>query len=120
MIDRMTAGDPAHQAFLLLRTVFTVAPILFGLDKFVNLMTDWPTHLAPFPTPLKPLPTPLPNQCTPNTINCALTSTPNKKHITNTAVGHADHATAIKNTISDVADTNVHRAGRREERQKKK
>lgn len=37
----------AHQAFLLLRTVFTVAPILFGLDKFVGLLTDWPQYLAP-------------------------------------------------------------------------
>ena len=34
--------DPAQQAFLLLRIVFTVAPIAFGLDKFVNLLTDWP------------------------------------------------------------------------------
>ncbi len=34
------AADPAHQAFLLLRTAFTVAPILFGLDKFVGLLTD--------------------------------------------------------------------------------
>jgi len=42
------AADPAHQAFLLLRTVFTVAPILFGLDKFFNLMTHWPTYLAPW------------------------------------------------------------------------
>jgi hypothetical protein len=41
-------GDPAQQAFLLLRTVFTVAPIAFGLDKFVNLLTDWPGYLAPF------------------------------------------------------------------------
>jgi hypothetical protein len=32
----------------LLRTVFTVAPILFGLDKFANLMTDWPMYLAPW------------------------------------------------------------------------
>lgn len=38
--------DPSYQAFLLLRTVFTVAPILFGLDKFANLMTDWPMYLA--------------------------------------------------------------------------
>ena len=37
----------AHQAFLLLRTVFTVAPILFGLDKFVGLLTDWEQYLAP-------------------------------------------------------------------------
>lgn len=28
--------DPAYQAFTLLRAVFTVAPILFGLDKFSN------------------------------------------------------------------------------------
>src|SRR5215204_1935788 len=42
------AGDPAQQAFLLLRTVFTVAPIAFGLDKFANLLTDWPGYLAPF------------------------------------------------------------------------
>ena len=40
--------DPSYQAFLLLRTVFTVAPILFGLDKFTNLMTDWPMYLAPW------------------------------------------------------------------------
>lgn len=44
----LTRTDPAHQAFLLLRTVFTVAPILFGLDKFTNLLTDWPGYLAPF------------------------------------------------------------------------
>jgi uncharacterized membrane protein YphA (DoxX/SURF4 family) len=40
--------DPSYQASLLLRTVFTVAPILFGLDKFTNLMTDWPRYLAPW------------------------------------------------------------------------
>ncbi len=45
---RTTAADPAHQAFLLLRTVFTVAPIAFGLDKFANLLTDWPGYLAPW------------------------------------------------------------------------
>jgi hypothetical protein len=38
--------DPAQQAFLLLRTVFTIAPIAFGLDKFTNLLTDWPHYLA--------------------------------------------------------------------------
>ena len=41
------AADPARQAFLLLRTVFTVAPVLFGLDKFTNLLTDWTGYLAP-------------------------------------------------------------------------
>jgi hypothetical protein len=45
---RTTAADPAHQAFLLLRTVFTVAPIAFGLDKFANVLTFWPKYLAPW------------------------------------------------------------------------
>ncbi len=40
--------DPAAQAFLLLRLAFTVAPILFGLDKFANVLTDdWTRYLAP-------------------------------------------------------------------------
>ena len=43
-----TLTDPGRQAFLLLRTVFTVAPIAFGLDKFANLLTDWPGYLAPW------------------------------------------------------------------------
>ena len=32
-------------AFLLLRSAFTVAPIVFGLDKFTNLLTDWTQYL---------------------------------------------------------------------------
>lgn len=39
---------PAGQAYALLRTVFTVAPILFGLDKFAEVLTDdWERYLAP-------------------------------------------------------------------------
>jgi hypothetical protein len=34
--------------------VFTVAPILFGLDKFTKLMTDWPAYLAPWINGLVP------------------------------------------------------------------
>src|SRR3569832_2085628 len=48
------AGSPAQQAFLLLCTVFTVAPIVFGLDKFTNLLTDWPGYLAPWIDDLVP------------------------------------------------------------------
>ncbi|MFC5264760.1 hypothetical protein ACFPJ1_21820 [Kribbella qitaiheensis] len=48
LVDREALSDPGYQAFLLLRTVFTVAPILFGLDKFANLLTDWPQYLAPW------------------------------------------------------------------------
>ena len=36
----------AHQAFWLLRIGFTVAPILFGLDKFFNWSVEWPDYLA--------------------------------------------------------------------------
>jgi uncharacterized membrane protein YphA (DoxX/SURF4 family) len=46
--SREELSDPAYQAFLALRTVFTVAPIVFGLDKFANLLTDWPGYLAPW------------------------------------------------------------------------
>jgi hypothetical protein len=39
--------DPAVQAFLIMRIAFTVAPILFGLDKFVNVLTDdWTRYLS--------------------------------------------------------------------------
>ena len=39
--------DPAYQAFWLLRIGFTVAPILFGLDKFTHLLVNWDRYLAP-------------------------------------------------------------------------
>jgi hypothetical protein len=42
-----TGADRAgREAFWILRAAFTVAPILFGLDKFANVMTDWPKYLA--------------------------------------------------------------------------
>lgn len=46
---------PGRQAFMLLRTVFTVAPILFGLDKFANILTDWTIYLAPVATAVVPV-----------------------------------------------------------------
>jgi hypothetical protein len=46
--DRPGTDTGARQAFLLLRNVFTVAPILFGLDKFAGLLTDWEKYLAPW------------------------------------------------------------------------
>jgi uncharacterized membrane protein len=46
--------DPTYQAFLLLRTVFTVAPVLFGLDKFTNLLVSWDQYLAPWINDLVP------------------------------------------------------------------
>jgi uncharacterized membrane protein YphA (DoxX/SURF4 family) len=40
-------SDPAAQAYLIMRIAFTVAPILFGLDKFANVLTDdWTRYLS--------------------------------------------------------------------------
>jgi uncharacterized membrane protein YphA (DoxX/SURF4 family) len=47
-------GNPAYQVYLLLRTGFTVAPILFGLDKFFNWTVDWPQYLAPWINDIMP------------------------------------------------------------------
>jgi hypothetical protein len=45
--DRLRT-DAAYQAYMLLRVAFTVAPIAFGLDKFFNVLVDWPIYLAPW------------------------------------------------------------------------
>ena len=51
----LPAPDPAaRQAFLLLRTVFTIAPIAFGLDKFFDLLVDWDGYLAPWVNDIVP------------------------------------------------------------------
>jgi hypothetical protein len=40
-------SDPVHQAFWLLRIGFTIAPILFGIDKFAHVLVNWDKYLAP-------------------------------------------------------------------------
>ena len=44
----ITRAEPSRQAFLLLWAVFSVAPILFGIDKFTQWMTNWDGYLAPW------------------------------------------------------------------------
>ena len=39
-------GD-APPGYRILRTAYSVAPILFGADKFFHLMVDWDRYLAP-------------------------------------------------------------------------
>ena len=46
--DSLVGTTGADRAYVLLRTAFVVAPILFGLDKFFNLMTQWEAYLAPW------------------------------------------------------------------------
>ncbi|WP_448628256.1 hypothetical protein [Geodermatophilus sp. URMC 64] len=37
----------ASQVLFLLRAGFTVLPVLFGVDKFTDVLADWSTYLAP-------------------------------------------------------------------------
>ena len=46
--------DPRYQAFAIMRVAFTVAPIAFGLDKFFNILVDWPIYLAPWINDIAP------------------------------------------------------------------
>jgi hypothetical protein len=47
LLDRARVHQPEYQAFLLLRTAFTVAPIVFGIDKYFDVLTHWQRYLAP-------------------------------------------------------------------------
>ena len=49
--------DASYQAYAVLRGAFVVAPVVFGLDKFTNLLTRWDQYLAPVlsrPLPVSP------------------------------------------------------------------
>jgi hypothetical protein len=47
--------DPARQAFRILHAGFVVAPVLAGLDKFLNVLVDWERYLAPVATDVLPV-----------------------------------------------------------------
>ena len=47
--------DRARQAFRILQVGFIVAPILFGLDKFFEVLVDWDRYLAPAVTDALPV-----------------------------------------------------------------
>ena len=46
--------DGRFQAYALLRVAFAAAPILFGLDKFFDVLVDWPKYLAPWVNDVAP------------------------------------------------------------------
>jgi hypothetical protein len=46
--------EAGYQAYVMLRLAFAVAPIAFGLDKFFNVMVDWPLYLAPWINDIAP------------------------------------------------------------------
>jgi hypothetical protein len=47
-------ADPAYRVFVLLRIGFVAVPLLMGLDKFFNIMVDWPVYLAPWINDIMP------------------------------------------------------------------
>ncbi|HET7799307.1 MAG TPA: hypothetical protein VFL38_02735 [Humibacillus xanthopallidus] len=56
-LTRSQRGEAAYQAYAVLRTAFVVAPIVFGIDKFTNLLVRWDQYLAPVlsgPLPVTP------------------------------------------------------------------
>ena len=54
-IATITHVEPARQAFLMLWGLFVVAPILFGIDKFAEVLTsNWAGYLATWVDDLLP------------------------------------------------------------------
>lgn len=54
--DRLPmAAIPVHSAFRILRFGFSVAPIVMGLDKFFNVLVNWPHYLAPLISQMLPV-----------------------------------------------------------------
>jgi len=45
----------AREGFEILHMGFTVAPVLFGIDKFLHWMTNWDAYLSPAFARLSPL-----------------------------------------------------------------
>ncbi len=48
--------SPSQQAYLLLHTILTIAPILAGADKFFHLLVNWDKYVSPLMARLSPLP----------------------------------------------------------------
>lgn len=44
---KVVRHEPGYQAYLLLKLAFVVAPIVAGLDKFFNYLTDWSQYISP-------------------------------------------------------------------------
>lgn len=50
-----TLNEPAFAAYSILRYGFIALPLLMGLDKFFNVLTDWPSYLASWIADLSPM-----------------------------------------------------------------
>jgi uncharacterized membrane protein HdeD (DUF308 family) len=40
--------SPSYQAYQILHTAFTVAPVIAGVDKFFHFLVDWDMYIVPF------------------------------------------------------------------------
>jgi len=40
-------SSPTYQAYQILHLAFTVAPVIAGIDKFFQFLTNWDVYLAP-------------------------------------------------------------------------
>lgn len=48
-------AEPAYGAFLMLWIGFIAIPLIMGLDKFTNVLTNWVDYLAPWIANISPL-----------------------------------------------------------------
>jgi hypothetical protein len=53
-LREVTRRDPGYQAYQTLHWGFVAAPAIAGIDKFVQLLTDWDRYLSPTFAKLSP------------------------------------------------------------------
>jgi uncharacterized membrane protein YphA (DoxX/SURF4 family) len=46
-VHTRVASDPIYQGYQILHIGFTIAPIVAGIDKFLHLLTNWDSYVAP-------------------------------------------------------------------------
>ena len=46
-VTSVRTASPSYQAYQILHLGFVAAPVIAGLDKFAELLTDWDKYLAP-------------------------------------------------------------------------
>ena len=46
--------DARYQAYAAMRVAFVALPVVFGLDKFFNILVEWPNYLAPWINDIAP------------------------------------------------------------------
>lgn len=55
-MENLTIAQPVSQAYRLLKYTFVIVPIVAGLDKFTNLLTQWDQYLPKSLTGILPIP----------------------------------------------------------------